>query len=134
VIRGHREDRAKFLPLLFTCLSLSPLFLFLSCEELTVRQNYSGFRSEEEIAVFSQRGYKYRLQGDLNPHVDRLQLVPGNYMIEFLDQFSMIRGAAYCEVKAGVHYIIEPRGFRDFPDQMKRMIVGGCVPQPVKEK
>lgn len=111
-----------------------PFALLLSCQELTVRQNYSGFRAEEEIAVFAQRGHKFRLQGDLNPPVDRLQLTPGTYMIEFIDQFSKVRGAAYCDVKAGVRYNIEPRGFRDFPDQMKRMIVGGCVALPAAKK
>lgn len=111
-----------------------PFTLLLSCQELTVRQNYSGFRAEEEIAVFAQRGHKFRLQGDLNPPVDRLQLTPGTYMIEFIDQFSKVRGAAYCDVKAGVQYNIEPRGFRDFPDQMKRMIVGGCVALPAEKK
>ncbi len=121
-------------PLLRRILSVALLSAVVGCQELSVRQNYSGFRSDDEIAILAQRGHKFRLQGDLNPPADRLQLTPGTYMIEFIDQFSKLRGAAYCDLKAGVRYRIEPRGFRDFPNQMKRMIVGACVPAPIEEE
>ena len=121
------QGRSRMAGMLRSTISFLALLMLVSCQETSIRQNYSGFKADTEIAVFAQRGYQFRLQGDLNPPVDRLQLAPGSYMIEFIDLFSKVRGAAYCDLVAGRQYRIEPRGFRDFPQHMKRMIVGGCV-------
>lgn len=113
---------------------LVPFLIFLvNCQELSVRNNYTGFRADEEIAIFSQKGYKFKLDGDLNSPVDRLNLMPGTYIIEFVAGFSNLRGAAYCELKAGNHYVIKAQGFQDYPQYMKRMIKGICVVEEISK-
>ncbi|MBW7857373.1 MAG: hypothetical protein H3C43_03525 [Leptonema sp. (in: Bacteria)] len=105
----------------------------INCQELTVRNNYTGFRADEEIAIFSQKGHRFKLDGDLNSPVDRLNLIPGSYIIEYIDLYSNLRGAAYCEVKAGNHYAIKAQGFQDYPQYMKRVIKGICVAKSISE-
>lgn len=106
--------------------------LIASCREATIRQNYGGFKSDEEIGVFVQRGYRFRLDGDMNEPVDRLNLAPGKYVIEFFDNFSGVKGAALCEVQKGTRYQIYPGGYRDFPKAMKRVMIGSCAAQPAE--
>lgn len=131
--RSNRQRSRSIRPGALTLLALLLLSaLAVACQERTIRQNYSGFKSDEEIGILVQRGYRFRLDGDLNEPVDRLNLAPGKYVIEFIDTFTGIKGAALCEIQKGTRYEIYPGGYRDFPRAMKRVMIGTCAPQPAE--
>ncbi|MFN3604686.1 MAG: hypothetical protein ACK4UJ_08260 [Leptonema sp. (in: bacteria)] len=100
--------------------------VFSHCQSPQIYKNFSDYKKLEEIAVLEFDGYQIKIQDETKSYYDILLLLEGNYLIEFRDRNSLIKGAALCELKANSIYTIEIEDKRNFPKYNKSIYIGKC--------
>lgn len=78
----------------------------LQCSRPYVYRNHPDFLSQKEAAWILKSGYIFWIPGREDLAAYSLVLTPGEYMIEYREAKSGVKGAALCEVEAGVTYTI----------------------------
>ena len=104
------------------CLSL----FLLGCVEPTVVQNYHDFLHKDQIATFEKEGFQFAV-AEGRQWGDRLQVIPGKYMVQFRQNYTGIQGAVLCEVKAGGRYTVEITDRETMPRTGRFAYRGHCV-------
>lgn len=111
-----------------------PAYLFIlmatGCKLLpqkTVFSNFEKERSKVGYGVVEHRGIQFWLQAGERDPVDRLELVPGRYMIGFVVRRNGRSGAGMCNIEADKFYSFQVRDRQYLPKSGIYAITGTCV-------
>ena len=101
-----------------------------SCSAMTVYRNYQDGEFTGEPAVLNEQGYRFWLHGAKKELHDELRLVPGDYMIGFVDSGTHTGGAAYCSLETGNTYSFRITGRQYLPETGVFALLGECFYDP----